>query len=425
MDLFASFPGPFPIEAVYGKVGYYLVALLIGFGFGYVLEIAGFGNSTKLAAQFYLTDMTVFKVMFTAILVAMVLVFGATGLGLLDFNRVHVNPTYLWPGIVGGIIMGVGFVIGGFCPGTSLVAVSTLKKDGMFFVVGLFIGIFAFGETVDSWLSSFWNSSNMGRFTLPELFGLPTGVVVVAIVVMAVFLFWLVEKAEAAMGGEKPKKEHRPYKLAGAGLIIMAALAVLFVGQPTVADRWEQLAAQKQPLLDNRQVYIHPGELLEYIYNDRVEVVMLDVRSESDYNLFHVQDASHVSLEELPGLAQELLQQPPNTLVVTMSNDEVRSTEAWKILTAESLVNVYILEGGVNNWLATFNVEPEGAEAAAVAMLPTPIPGAEPGRDSLRYTFPAALGAKYPAARPELHEFEYLEFVPKIELKVKQATGGG
>ncbi|MCG3210214.1 MAG: hypothetical protein FOGNACKC_03845 [Anaerolineae bacterium] len=114
MDLFASFPGPFPIEAVYGKIGYYLVGLLIGVAFGYVLEMGGFGNSTKLAAQFYLTDMTVFKVMFTAIVVAMVLVFGATAFGFLDYNRVYVNPTYLWPGIVGGIIMGVGFVIGGF-----------------------------------------------------------------------------------------------------------------------------------------------------------------------------------------------------------------------------------------------------------------------------------------------------------------------
>lgn len=114
MELFASFPGPFPIEAVYGKIGYYLVGLLIGFGFGYILEFAGFANSTKLAAQFYLKDMTVFKVMFTAILVSMVLTFAAIGLGLLDYNRVYVNPTYLWPGIVGGLIMGVGFVIGGF-----------------------------------------------------------------------------------------------------------------------------------------------------------------------------------------------------------------------------------------------------------------------------------------------------------------------
>ena len=97
----------------------YLVFGLIGFGFGFVLEISGFGNSKKLAAQFYFKDLTVLKVMFTAIVTAMVLLFLSVGLGILDFNLVWVNPTYLWPGIVGGLIMGVGFIVGGFCPGTS------------------------------------------------------------------------------------------------------------------------------------------------------------------------------------------------------------------------------------------------------------------------------------------------------------------
>ena len=113
-QLLVSFPGPFSIEAAYGKIGFYFVAFLIGLAFGYLLEMGGFGNSKKLAAQFYLKDMTVFKVMFTGIIVAMTLIFAATGLGLVDYNRLFVNPTYLWPGIVGGIIMGVGFVIGGF-----------------------------------------------------------------------------------------------------------------------------------------------------------------------------------------------------------------------------------------------------------------------------------------------------------------------
>jgi len=57
-------------------------------------------------------------------------------------------------------------------------------------------------------LSDFWNSSYIGRFTLPELFGLPVGVVVLAIVAMAVILFWVVEKVEVMMGGEKPNKTH-------------------------------------------------------------------------------------------------------------------------------------------------------------------------------------------------------------------------
>ena len=99
--------------------------LLIGVAFGFVLEISGFGNSRKLAAQFYFKDMTVLKVMFTAIIVACTLVFLSSAMGLLDYNLVWVPPTYLWPGIVGGLIMGVGFIVGGFCPGTSLVAMAT------------------------------------------------------------------------------------------------------------------------------------------------------------------------------------------------------------------------------------------------------------------------------------------------------------
>jgi len=114
MDILSALPAPLPVEALYGKIALYAITFLVGLSFGYVLEIGGFGNSTKLAAQFYLKDMTVFKVMFTGVIVAMVLIFGASGMGWLDYNRVYVNPTYLWPGIVGGLIMGVGFIIGGF-----------------------------------------------------------------------------------------------------------------------------------------------------------------------------------------------------------------------------------------------------------------------------------------------------------------------
>lgn len=105
---------PLPLTELIGTFGAFLVYLLIGFAFGYVLEVAGFGNSKKLAAQFYFKEMTVLKVMFTAIIVAMVLIFAASAVGLLDYNLIWVNPTYLWPGIVGGLIMGVGFIVGGF-----------------------------------------------------------------------------------------------------------------------------------------------------------------------------------------------------------------------------------------------------------------------------------------------------------------------
>jgi len=136
---------PYDLASMAGTATYYLIFLLIGAGFGATLEMSGFGDSRKLAGQFYLGDMTVLKVMFTGIIVASTLVFLSSSLGLLEFDRVWVNPTYLWPGIVGGLIMGVGFILGGFCPGTSLVAASTLKIDGMVFVAGVFSGVLLFG----------------------------------------------------------------------------------------------------------------------------------------------------------------------------------------------------------------------------------------------------------------------------------------
>ena len=105
---------PYDLTSAVGSLGTIAITLAVGFGFGFALERGGFGNSRKLAAQFYLHDMTVFKVMFTAIVVAMLLIFWASALMRLDPDRIFVNPTYLWPGILGGLILGMGFIIGGY-----------------------------------------------------------------------------------------------------------------------------------------------------------------------------------------------------------------------------------------------------------------------------------------------------------------------
>ena len=186
--------GPF----VFDSTTTILVSLALGFGFGFVLERAGFGDSRRLAAQFYLHDMTVLKVMFTAIVTAMVLVHFAWAVGLVDMSRLFVNPTYLWPGIVGGLVMGVGFIVGGYCPGTSLVAASTGKLDGVFFVVGAMLGVTVFGEVVPRFWTFFQTSGDLGRFTLADWLGLPTVVVVFLVACMAVFMFWGAEQLERA-----------------------------------------------------------------------------------------------------------------------------------------------------------------------------------------------------------------------------------
>ncbi len=409
-------PFPLPLESLIGKGGMFAVFLLIGFFFGYVLEISGFGVSNKIAGLFYFKDATVFKVFFTAMLVAATLIFWATAIGLLDYNAIWVNPTYLWPGILGGLIMGVGFVVGGFCPGTSLVALGTGKLDGAFFALGLFVGIFGFGETVQYFEDWGETAGYMGRFTLQDWLGVSYGTVLFFLMLIALALFIVMEKLEQRFGGADPKREPR-IRWLGAGVLVLAAFGLMAFGQPDALRKWERIAPEKQPLLDQRQVQIAPGELLATWADDRLQLIMIDVRSEADYNKFHLQGARHIPLAELPAhIPNLLLEASDHTVIVVMSNDEQAATEAWKMLVAESVPNVYILEGGVNGWLDVFAEEDESIQ-----------PIAAQGPDQLRYTFPAAMGDRYNASFPDPHQWlEELEYTPKIKLERKRGpTGGG
>jgi len=176
-----------------------LVAFVLGLGFGFFLERAGFGSARKLAAQFYLYDMSVFKVMFTAIVTGMLGVTYLGWIGWLDLDLVYLVPTFLGPQIVGGLVLGVGFVVGGYCPGTSVAALATGRIDALVYALGIFTGTFAYAEVYPS-IKDLVNADPMGQVTLPEVFGLPWGLVVFAVVVIAVVGFWGATKIERWAG---------------------------------------------------------------------------------------------------------------------------------------------------------------------------------------------------------------------------------
>jgi uncharacterized protein len=196
------------MNAPFYKFGYFgddvslILAVLIGIGFGFFLERAGFGSGRKLAAQFYFTDMTVLKVMFTAIVTAMLGLFWLSIAGIVDLSMVYLVPTFLPAQITGGLILGVGFVIGGYCPGTSCVSAVTGKIDGIIFLAGVFAGILVFGE-VYPLVEKFYNASPMGQITLPQLLNIPYGVLVFAVVIMALGAFAAAEWGEKIIAAKK------------------------------------------------------------------------------------------------------------------------------------------------------------------------------------------------------------------------------
>ena len=223
-------------------------------------------------------------------------------------------------------------------------------------------------------------------------------------------------------------------RVAGAAALFILALAVVFIGTPSLEGKYSKLTFTRtetisqldadpvvktltysaDEMLAQRLVQITPAEMFKTVYNQNINLVMLDVRPEADYNLYHIHGAVNVPLQKLDSIVPALLTEPPaNSVFVLMSNDEAAATEAWKQLVASTVPNVYILEGGVNNWIAFFGAE-EGFEAAAS------LADDQPG-----YIFPAALGSRYESCDPDPIAYENLDFEAKIKLELKRDKSGG
>ena len=184
----------FPAGA-FGTGASLAVAAVTGAAFGFVLERGGLGSARKLAGQFYRTDFTVFKVMFTAIVTAMLGVFVLSRVGLMDASLLAVPPTWLLPQLIGGLLFGVGFVMGGLCPGTSCVAAASGKLDALALIAGMLGGTLLFGEVFPV-VGRFYDSTSMGRFTLPALLHLPEWAVVILVAAMALGAFAILPRIQ-------------------------------------------------------------------------------------------------------------------------------------------------------------------------------------------------------------------------------------
>jgi hypothetical protein len=180
-----------------------VIALGLGFGFGWFLERAGFASARRLTAQFYLYDMSVLKVMFTAIVTAAVGLWLAAAAGWLDLSMVYVTPTSLGAQFAGGLLLGVGFIIGGYCPGTSVTASATGSGDGAVYLGGFIAGLLVYAVAFPQ-LELWANANSVGELTLPQVFGIPYGATVLALVILAALMFAGAEWTERRFSDLRP-----------------------------------------------------------------------------------------------------------------------------------------------------------------------------------------------------------------------------
>ncbi|ABS28285.1 YeeE/YedE thiosulfate transporter family protein [Anaeromyxobacter sp. Fw109-5] len=324
-----------------------VLAVLIGFGFGFVLERAGFGRANKLAAQFYGHDMTVFKVMFSAIVTAMLGVVLASALGLADFRALAdhaTSGTFLVPMIAGGFLLGAGFIVSGYCPGTSFVAMASGKVDGLMTVLGVIVGQVIWAEL--EWrpgFAAFHNAGALGNFYLWELFHLPASsgpyVVALGVTAMAVGCFVGAEKLERVLSGRTdphavPTPAGRAGRFVFAGLAAAAAVGLVGLATPTGAREVGREATAVAPLALARRVFDEPWKLR-----------ILDLRSLEACSAKRIPGAECVPAEKLGELG--LAEAPAARDLVLVADAPLAATPP---AAAAYAGRVYVLEGGWAAW---------------------------------------------------------------------------
>ncbi len=343
--------GPFVPELISDSLNL-VVALVVGIGFGAVLEQAGFSSSRRLAGVFYGYDFTVLRVFFTAAVTAMSGILLLGYFGFLDLEAIYINPTWLQPAIVGGVIMGVGFILGGYCPGTSVVAAAIGKLDGLFFVLGGFLGVYAFAELYPRF-QTFNDSTSLGALRVYDSLGIPAGWFAFALIAMAVMAFavtTVIEKKVNPEGAPSLAFSTRRHLAAGA---LLLGLGLVFLFLP---DRKTRLieSVSAAGYADSHPVKRMPVDELAFLLVEKVpDLLIVDVRSAERFSALALPGSVHAPLRDLFGKEWISSFSPRRVKKVLVGGDEKEGVVAAALLRELGYENVSALEGGLDKFRAT------------------------------------------------------------------------
>lgn len=323
-----------------------ILGLLLGIAFGFVLEQAGFSSSRRLTGLFYGYDFTVLRVFFTAGVTAMSGVLILTHFGLLDMDIVYINPTFLQSALLGGAVMGLGFILGGYCPGTSVCGAAVGRIDGMIFVAGGLFGMFLFGEGYPAF-ANILTAGAFGDLLVSQPLGLSQGQSALLLIAVALSAFAATTWIERRVNPQSdsfafPRRTHR-----------WGAAAVLVLGLLLAAlpDRKANLLARAADPAWQRAhpiARITPDELAFYLMDGTRRVQPVDVRDAAAFaktslpNAVNMQPAAMFGKEWRPTLANE------KSRKVFFAQDDKAALHAATLATLLGYPNVAVLDGGLN-----------------------------------------------------------------------------
>lgn len=341
--------GPLVPDVISNNMNF-IVALVIGVFFGAILEQAGFSTSKKLVGLFYGYDFTVLRVFFTAGIVAMIGIMGLEHYGLIDMNLVYINPTFLWSAIIGGLIMGLGFVVGGFCPGTSVCAAAIGKIDAMIFIVGAFLGVLVFAEGYPIF-EPLYKATNWGNPRLFETLGMSQNIFAFIMVVFALSAFWFASIVENKVNGVvKPPIRFTPYYIGIASIgILMALSAFIF---PERKAYLNNLVEDTNFVMNYNLETMSVDEFAYRLMDDQDDKFqVIDFRSQKEYEKLSLPKSTLFTVDNL-------LEKEPNKVLtikhklnIIVADDELTERKAAIIADELGYKRIKILEGGLNSFM--------------------------------------------------------------------------
>ena len=330
-----------------------IISFAIGIAFGLVLEQSGFSSSRKLAGVFYGYDFVVLKVFFSAGITAMAGLVIMGYFGLIDLSAVYVNSNFLVSAVTGGVIMGFGFILGGFCPGTSVTGAMIGKIDAMVFVVGIFLGIFLFGTFFDTFKPLFSGYYFDGEL-LSTTLGLPKHLLVFLFILMALSAFAVGAYFEKkATKGLKPTNQAYSSYIPEILIVVLLAIVILFLPQNSSQSMSKNTEKQVLSQILAPESSISPDEFAHALINDMENLQIIDVRDEASFQQFHLPASKNIPLGSLADKSNEEIWKAENKKTVLVSNGGVEASKAQIIYFRMGYNQVRVLDGGINNLIET------------------------------------------------------------------------
>jgi len=314
-----------------------VTAIPIGIAFGVILERAGLGDPKVIAGQLLGRDFTVVRVMFGAIVTAMLGVAWASAAGWIDASAIAMPPTDLPAQALGAVLFGGGFALAALCPGTACVAAASGRRDGLAAMGGMFAGT---ALTPVAWpvVKDVVSVQPREGATLATDLGIPLGIVVLLLTIAGV-LVMIIGRLMDSRGLRRNPLVPRPAESVALALAATFALADGRVALP--ATRAGAIATE----IEREADHIDPIELAEAIKAGEPGLRIIDLREGLDTSAYMIPGARAVSLGAL-----DTLRTDPGERLVLYSDGGAHAAQAWVLLRVRGIRNALVLKDGMAAW---------------------------------------------------------------------------